>query len=563
MIHRCIDPVALSLTEKGTLFETVECPEGEAFLNIPDTLTGIYRSAQRHGSRRMLQTDDVTYSYDEIFARAGRIARALKEEFGVEPGHFVGLAMLASAEWAACFLAVHAVGAAAVMVNTRCAPEEMAHAIGQAGAKVIVCDGARAAALLSEPSSEQWRMIVSGAFDQEDRPQDRRLADLLGVEYEAPFDPVERSPRDAAVVLFTSGTTGRPKAVRLDDGAMAHVVGVAGLVGAIQDKRFTAEFGREIPAGRGSAQSATVIAGPVFHFSGIMPFLRGLYYGAPLFIFTKWNADVALDLMEREPLTRLGFVPTMLSDMLASPRVGPRNLGTVMVLSNGAAALDLRLVDRMRAVAPTVMVANTYGQTESAGWISSICGQDYIEHPQSVGYVLPTIAVRIVCDDGMDAGVGEHGEIWMRGLGMMRCYLGDDAATADTLVDGWLRTGDNGWIDDDGRIYLADRRKNMIISGGENVYCAEVERVLGEHKGVAEVIAYGEPDERLGERIAATIVLRPGETVDPDELRSYARGRLAGYKVPRTIKVRPTPLPRTPTMKVDRGTFLRELKEQA
>jgi acyl-CoA synthetase (AMP-forming)/AMP-acid ligase II len=562
MIHRCVDPVALELTGPGRPFEVVPDEGGDRFLHIPRTLTGIYARGREHGERRMLQTEQASYSYREIYALADRVAFALAHRFGVRRGDRIGMAMPAGLDWMVCFIAVHAVGACAVMINTRCAPDEMAHAIGLTGPTLLFADADRAAALRTVPAAAQWRMIVADGGDTLRAGQDTDLAELLAEPAPA-WQPVERDPDDACIVLFTSGTTGRPKAVRLDDRAIAHMVGMAGMAGAMQDRRFELETGRKIPPERASAQCATIIAAPVFHCSGITPSLRGLYYGATLFVFAKWNAEVALDLMSREPVTRLGFVPTMLSDMLASPRVGPDNLGTVMVLSNGAAALDLKLVERMRAVAPDVMVTNTYGQTESVGWISSICGADYIAHPESIGYVLPTVEVRIVRDDGEDAAIGEHGEIRMRGLGMMRCYLGDDQATAETLAGGWLHTGDNGWIDAEGRLFLADRRKNMIISGGENVYCAEVERVLGEHPAVAEVIAYGEPDERFGERVAATVVPRSGATVDTDELRAFARTKLAGYKVPRNIAIRTTALPRTPTMKVDRGNFLRQLKETA
>ncbi|CAN5336103.1 class I adenylate-forming enzyme family protein [soil metagenome] len=563
MIHRCVDPVALALTAPGAPFEIVAGPDGDAFRDLPRTLTGIYRHGREYGDRRMLQTEHAAYSYTEVFALADRVARALVDRFGIKPGDSVGMAMPAGLEWMASFMAVHAVGATTVMINTRCAPEEMTHAILLTGPTLIFANADRAAALRTEADSANWRLIVSGGREQLRDGQDFDLADILSDGSAEPFEPVERKPGDAAIVMFTSGTTGRPKAVRLDDSAIAHMVGISGMTGAIQDRRYAIEFGHEIPRERASASCATIIVGPVFHTSGITPFMRGLYYGAPLFVFSKWNAEVALDLMEREPVTRLGFVPTMLSDMLASPRVGPQNLGSVMVLSSGAAALDLKLVDRLRAVAPTVMIANSYGQTESAGWISSICGEDYIAHPESIGYVLPTIEVRIVRDDGEDAEPYEHGEIRARGIGIMRGYVGDPQATAETLAGGWLHTGDNGWIDEDGRLFLADRRKNMILSGGENVYCAEVERVLGDHPAVAEVIAYGEPDERFGERVAATVVLRAGEQLDTEDLRLYARTRLAGYKVPREIAVRSTPLPRTPTMKVDRGTFLRELESKA
>lgn len=561
MIYRCVDPVALSLTAPDQPFETVQGPRGDRFVHFPESLTGIYRAGRAHGARRMLQTEETAYSYDQVYALADRMAWHLANRFGVQPGDHIGMAMPVGLEWMACFMAVHATGATAVMINTRGAADEMAHAISQTSVTLLIAAADRAAVLRGEAAAPDWRMIISGGSDGLRPDLDTDLRELLAGDPVPPFTPVERDPDGAAIVLFTSGTTGRPKAVRLDDRAIAHMVGIAGLAGAIQDRRYAMEFGREVAPERASARCATIIVSPVFHCSGITPFLRGLYFGAPLFVFAKWNAAVALDLMEKEPVTRLGFVPTMLTDMLAAPNVGPTNLGSVMVLSSGAASLDLKLVERLRAVAPTVMITNTYGQTESVGWISSICGDDYIAHPESIGYVLPTVEVRIVRDDLSDAQTGEHGEIWMRGIGMMHGYIGDATATADTIVDGWLRTGDNGWIDGEGRLYLADRRKNMIISGGENVYCAEVERVLADHPAVAEVIAYGEPDERLGERIAATIVPRNGIAIDTEELRSFARTKLAGYKVPRRIAVRNHPLPRTATMKVDRGTFLRELKE--
>jgi acyl-CoA synthetase (AMP-forming)/AMP-acid ligase II len=551
MIHRCIDPVALALTAADGPFALIDTPTGQRFRDYPHDLIGVLRAAQRHGPRRMVEAAGETFTYDEVFARAGRIAHALTRDHGVRPGDYVALLMTAGVDWMASFIAVIASGAAAVLVNTRCTAEEMAHAIGRVEARVLIADRERAGIIRAEAVAAGWNLIEEPAL----------AVIVAGAPHDLAWTP--RAESDPAVVLFTSGTTGFPKAVRLDHGSMAHVVTLAGLAGKMQDRRYTMESGREVPPDRSSACSATVIAGPVFHFSGVMPFLRGVYFGAPLFVLPKWDVETAFDLMEREPLTRLAFVPTMLTDLMASPRAGPDNLGAIMVLSNGAASLDVHMVERMRTQMPQVMVANTYGQTESAAWISTICGADYLTHPDSIGYVLPSVELRIVRDDGKDAETGEHGEIRVRAPHVMRGYVGDDSATADTIRDGWLRTGDNGWMDTDGRLYLADRRKNMIITGGENVYCAEVERVLGDHPAVAEVIAYGRPDERFGERVEATVVLCEGADADPETLRTYARTRLAGYKVPKAIHLRATPLPRTPTMKIDRGRFRRELESDA
>ncbi|RYE03113.1 MAG: hypothetical protein EOP61_05980 [Sphingomonadales bacterium] len=545
MIYRCRDRFAAALTGPGAPFELETLDGFERFRHHPRSLEGFYRVAMARGGSRLIQIDERPYSHDEVFARAASVAAHLRAR-GIAPGDAVGLALTAGIEWAASFIAVTAIGAVAVLVNTRGSADEMTHAIRAMDCRAVIPDAERATTLLSEPGFDASLLVVG-----------TDLAALLATDA-APLDFAPRDPADPAIVLFTSGTTGRPKPVRIDHGALTHTIVLAGLVAAMQDRHYEADFGMAVPPERASAQAATLITSPVFHFSGVMPFLRGLYFGAPLFILGRWSVDSVFDLMEREPVSRLGFVPAMLADMLASPRASGANLGSLLLLANGASSLDTALADRLRARFGKVMLANTYGQTESAAWGTSICGQDYIDHPTSAGYILPTMAMRIVLPDGSDAAQGEPGEIWLRSPCLMHEYVGHPKATAETLRDGWLRTGDVGRTDADGRLYIVDRLRNMIISGGENVYCAEVERVVADHPAVAEVIAYGLPDPRLGERVAVTVVLKPGMHTDAEALTVHARQRLAGYKIPRAIEIRPDPLPRTSTFKIDRGRFIAE-----
>jgi acyl-CoA synthetase (AMP-forming)/AMP-acid ligase II len=558
MIYVCEDAEALALTAPGAPFETEGPGAAGRFRHHPHRLADLYRAVCGRGAQRLAEVDGRTYSHEALFGRAARLGAVLVRDFGLQPGDPVGLAMTAGMEWMAAFVAVTAAGGVAVLVNTRGAADEMAHALGVLGCRLAIADGERAGRLLGHPGAAGLTLLVAGAAGLVRPGRDRDLGTILEEGDAPPFRPVDRDPGDAAIVLFTSGTTGRPKAVRIDQGALCHSVVLSGLVSAWQDRRYEAEFGRAVPLERSTAKGATLISAPVFHFSGVMPFLRGLYFGAPLFVMTRWNADASFDLMEREAVTRLGFVPTMLRDMLDSPRASAANLGQLLVLSNGAASLDTRLVERLHARFPTVMLANTYGQTESSGWGTSICGRDYLEHPRSAGYALPTVRLRILGADGRDVAPGQHGEVCLQSPALMREYVGDPAATAATLQGGWLRTGDIGWVDDDGRLQIADRLKNMVITGGENVYCAEVERVLGEHDAVAEVVAYGLPDDRLGEVVGATVVLKPGAAADADTLLAHARGLLAGYKVPRVLRLQQEPLPRTATMKIDRGRLLAE-----
>lgn len=541
MIYRCDDPVAAVLTAPGGPFELEAVAGQERFRDHPTTLAGFYRTAMARGPARLIEIDGETFSHDAVFARAASVAAALRQR-GARPGDAVGLAMTAGIDWAASFIAITAMGAVAVLVNTRGSADEMAHAIGSMQCRVVIADAERAAAFAAGPGFDPTLLLGEVA----------QTAD--------PLDLIERDTGDPAIVLFTSGTTGRPKPVRIDHGALTHTIILAGLIAAMQDLRYETDFGVAVPPERASARAATLITSPVFHFSGVMPFLRGLYFGAPLFIMNRWSVDAVFDLMERESVSRLGFVPAMLADMLAHPRVSDANLGSLLLLANGASALDTELAGRLRARFGRVMISNTYGQTESAAWGTSICGQDYLDHPNSAGYILPTMAMRIVQPDGSDAGEGEPGEIWLSSPALMHGYVGHDEATAETLKDGWLRTGDVGRCDAQGRLTIVDRMRNMIISGGENVYCAEVERVLADHPAVAEVIAYGLPDARLGERVAATVVLAEGQATDAEALTAHARARLAGYKIPRTIELRGDPLPRTSTFKIDRGRFMAERK---
>ena len=368
------------------------------------------------------------------------------------------------------------------------------------------------------------------------------------------------NPEDGGIVLFTSGTTGFPKGALLSHGALAHSVSIAAFMGLVQDARYEEETGVVLPEGSRSMATPAVILGPMFHLSGIMPIFRAISLGTTIHIMTKWNVDIAFDMIETVGMSRLSFVPAMLWDMLRSPRATPEMLGKVAYMANGAAALNPSLLAEIRKRMPNCLLSNTYGQTETTAWTCSISGAAYLANPGSCGWAAPSVQVSIRRDDGSEADIGEAGELWVSSAGLMTEYLGDAKATAETLQGGWLASGDVAIIDKQGLVTIVDRKKNMVISGGENIYCAEVERVLADHPEVRDCIAYGLPDERLGERLAAHVVVAEGATVSEDDIKAHCRDHLAIYKVPRVVVIAHDPLPRTASGKVDRGTFLRHLK---
>jgi long-chain acyl-CoA synthetase len=562
------DPLVERLLGPGKQFELVdEAMFGrtrQMFKGAPRTVNGIYRRAMEFTDRRMVVQDDATFSYAEGFGRAASLSRALRETYGVKRGTMVAMVMSNRPEWVISLIAIHAAGGVAVIVNSRGAAEEMLRAIRQCDCELVIADAERAVLMArAEPEFPLPRILI-GPADADLRPgRDVRFEVLTRPVAGQSLELADVSTEDGAVVLFTSGTTGFPKGALLSHGAVAHCIAISGFMGTLQDVRFEAEIGRKIPVERQSMTSPVVILGPMFHLGGIMPTLRALMFGATVFIMTKWNVDIAFDMIEREGLARLAFVPTMLWDMLRSPRAGPQNIGSVLYLSSGAALLNPTLVDEIRARMPECLLSNTYGQTEDSAWTASISGKSYFDNQASCGWVVPTVQAEIRRDDGTPAPVGEPGEIFVAGANLMTCYYGDEKATAESLQDGWLATGDIGLFDEAGMLTIVDRKKNMVISGGENIYCAEIERVLSDHDGVREVIAYGEPDSRLGERLVATVVTEPGATFGEEDLKAYCKGRLAIYKVPRAIHLTTEPLPRTATGKFDRGGFLRRLKESA
>jgi acyl-CoA synthetase (AMP-forming)/AMP-acid ligase II len=562
------DPLADRLVGAGKAFEIeavrIAGVPQEVFRGAPRALPQIFHNAAELGPRPMVVHDQVRLSYAEVFARAAPLARALRERFGVARGTKVALVMGNRPEWIVSLIAVIAAGGVAALVNSRGAAEEILRAIAMTDCALAILDAERAALVAAELADPPWPTIVlAGQASALRSGRDADFAALTQPVPGQPLDCVEADPEDGALILFTSGTTGFPKGALLSHGALAHAASLSRMMGALQDLRFEQEVGEAVPPERASMASPAVILAPMFHLTGMLPVVRGMSLGATIHIMTKWNADTAFDMIEQTGLSRLAFVPTMLWDMLNSPRATPGNLAAVRNLAYGGGPLNPTLVEEIRRRMPHALITNTYGQSENTGWACSLSGQPYVDNPESCGWACPTVAVCVLRDDGTEAEIGQPGELWVKSASIMSEYVGDPQATAETLKNGWCATGDIGVVDTNGLFTIVDRKKNMVISGGENIYCAEVERVLFDHPAVREAIAYGVPDPRLGERLVATVVLEPGADASEDELKAYCRRRLAIYKTPREIRLTREPLARTASGKIDRAPFLRRTAASA
>ncbi len=304
-------------------------------------------------------------------------------------------------------------------------------------------------------------------------------------------------------------------------------------------------------------QSAALLVVPLFHVTGCLSTMMLCYAsGAKLVLMPpgRFDPDAAMATIEHEKVTSFGGVPTIMWRIVESPNFESYDLSTVQRVSYGGAPAAPELVQRIHERFPKVRktLATAYGLTESASVATSNTGDDYGTHPDSVGRPAPTIEIEVVDPDGAPVPPGATGEIWLRGPTIMRRgYWNRPDATAEAITsDGWFRSGDIGRFDEDGFLYLVDRAKDMIIRGGENVYCVEVEQALFEHPDVVDAAVVGVPHKVLGEEVKAVVQLKPDSTVSAEDLRTYCSERLANFKVPEYVEMRDEPLPRNPAGKV-------------
>lgn len=549
------DPLIDRLIGAGKPFELEEVvvaghPQ-QVFKGEPRTLAGIYRRSMAFGSRTLVAHSSLTLSYAQVFARAASLAGVLRDRYGVTRGTVVALVAANSPEFLIAMIAITAAGGIAALINSRGVADELLHAIATGGCRVAILDAERAEIIAAHEPDPDWPRIVAGAPVTALRPQDVAFEEATG-NAAALFDPEEMDPDDGAIILYTSGTTGFPKGALLSHGALAHAVALSCFTGALQDLRFEIENGERLSDDEKAMTSPAVILPPMFHLSGMLPSFRALAVGTTIHIMSKWNVDIAFDTMAATGMSRLSFVPAMLWDIFRSPRATPEVLSKLRYMVNGGAPLNPDITAEIRRRTPRVLICNSYGQSENTSWATTIAGQAYLANPGSCGWAVPTVRVAVRREDKREADVGEQGEIWTSSASTMIEYVGDPGATADALVDGWLATGDIGFVDERGLFHVVDRKKNMVISGGENIYCAEVERVLSMHPAVLECVTFGEPDERLGERLVARIYAGPDCTVDAEGIKAHCRAHLAIYKVPRDVRFTERPLPRTASGKIER-----------
>lgn len=517
-----IDPIAEALMDVGAPFEVVEQEvRGKrlrVFRNAPVTLTDAIDHARSHGEAEFIVSGEQRLTFNQFFTASDSFAAALVNQYGLKPGASVAICMKNSAEWMIGFVAVLKAGGVAVLVNSRGTSETMCQAIADTDCVLVLADQKRADMI----REKGWELPIILASDIDKSPT---LID-------APV--VARKADDHAAMFFTSGTTGVAKAAVTSHRAL--VTGTMNTQMAMTTvfMKMAAAYNIDVETLKSQLpQSCALLIFPLFHTSGCSSvFLSTLINGGKLVLMERWSSEEAMRLIEQERITILGGVPATLWDILHSKERKNFDLSSLMSISNGGQAFPRNLLMSLRETFPKAYIGAGYGMTETSGSVSQAVGEALLARPSASGIILPMVDIRIADENGQALTVGATGEIWVKGAILMTEYFGRPEETANAFSGEWFKTGDVGYLDEDGYIYIVDRKTDMVISGGENIYCVEVEAALNKHPDVLQVCTFGVPDDRLGEKLVACFVPTDGE-LTAEALEAFAKEELASYRVPK------------------------------
>lgn len=533
----------------------------KSYVTAPNSLREVWLGSAAHGDRDYLVYDSERWTYAQAHRQVAALANWLVDQ-GVEPGDRVAIAMRNHPEWMLAYWATVSIGAAAVGMNAWWTEPEMAFGIRDAAPRVLVCDEERLARFLPRRSELPECRVVAVRVP-EPLPDDvLAWEDVCREDGATDLPDVSIDPDQDACIFYTSGTTGQPKGAQLTHrGCVANLLSLVfwNMTQAAASQRARAAGQPEAQAPETPGQPAALVCTPLFHVTANNCVAHPMTLaGGKLVHMYKWDAGEALRLIERERITSFSGVPVMARELISHPDFEKTDTSCLTALGGGGAQLQPDLVEKIEKRVSTARPGTGYGMTETCGVITANSADFFVDKPASVGPALPTFETKCIDGEGKTLPTGQLGELCVRGAQVIRGYLNRPEATAEAIQDGWLRTGDLARIDEDGFIFIVDRVKDMVLRGGENVYCAEVEAVLFDHPAVAECAVFGVPDDRLGEEVAAAIVL-DRELDDPAaSLRNHCAGRLAKYKIPRYIWILAQPLPRNAS-----GKFLkRQLREE-
>lgn len=541
------DAVAAQLHSAGAPFELAgDDEQGFYYVNAPENLAQALDAAREYGDKEFLVYEGERFSFNDVYAQADAIATALQAQ-GVQPGDRVAIAMRNYPEWMTAFIGTVTMGAVVVPMNSWGTPADVAYTVTDAGAALVFCDQQRFDGLTQELGDAVPLVLARPASGDHPASLQHFIAPYLG---KTPERPSIKSD-DLALMMYTSGTSGKPKGAISTHRAVCQAIYnmefFAAAAAMTNGDRITAMLERGF-------EPTTLLAVPLFHVSGCYAqFLLNLRGGRRIVIMYKWDVARALEYIEQERVTSMPVAPSMALDLLDNEAFDAADTSSLSAMGIGGSATPPKVVKLLEEKVPNNFSGTGWGMTETNAQGASLTGNAFAEKLGSSGFPHPIVKLKVVDEEGNEQPSGATGELWIQSCTNIREYWNRPEANAKDFRDGWLCTGDIAYLDEDGFLFLADRAKDMIIRGGENIYPAEIEGCLVEHPSIAEVAAIGLPDERMGEQVAVVVVPREGENLTPESVVAYSREHLAAFKVPSRVVMWAESLPRNATNKVLKG----------
>jgi long-chain acyl-CoA synthetase len=548
------------LTAPGSPLEmetvTIRGVPTRVWKNAPPTLRSVAELGRAHGEKIFLVHEDERVSFEAFFRAVAVFARRLAAD-GVVKGDRVAIIMRNLPEWPVAFYAAASLGAIVTPLNAWWTAPELEYGLTDSGSKVVIMDVERferAGEILANcPSLET--VYVSRADSLPDDPKVLSLESVLGAPDtwshlpDVGLPDIDIAQDDDATIFYTSGTTGKPKGALGTQRNINSNIMAAGSAAA----RAFLRRGEAPPQPDPTApQRGFLLSVPFFHATGCFAILNpSLFGGAKLAMMRRWDPVRAFELIDREKLTSAGGVPTIAWQLIEHPLRKNYDLSSLESVAYGGAPSAPELVRLIKETFPKSQPGNGWGMTETSATATSHGAEDYENRPDSCGPPVPVTDLKIMTVEGdRELPVGEVGELWCKGPQVVKGYWHKPEATAATFVDGWVKTGDLARLDAEGFCFIIDRAKDMLIRGGENIYCIEVENALYDHPAVMDAAVVGIPHKTLGEEPGAVVTLAPGAHATEAELRAFVAERLAAFKVPVKIIFWPETLPRNANGKI-------------
>ena len=551
------EALAAEMSKEG-MFElqkkTIRGNEYNVFVNVPQNLYEYFQFALIHGEWEFLAYEDESYKYQEVLNNAAGLAHILVDKYGLKKGDAVAFSMRNYPEWIYSYMAVTSIGCVAVPLNSWWQGEELDYGITHSEAKVFIGDDERLQRL--EGFVENTPRI-SVRCQTNDFTNTVAFEEL--VKPKESFPQVEIDPEDDASIMYTSGSTGYPKGVVTTHRSIINTP-VAWAFLATMASQLESDGGETFVQ---AESPCTLAAVPLFHVTGSHSnFLLSLVSATRIVLMYKWDPLKAIQLIEKYRVTSFSGVPTMTQDIITASEANPdTDVSSLVSLGGGGAARPPEQIKSQEKNHPTKIAGVGYGLTETNAAGTNASGKLLYDKPDTAGFPTPLIhELKIIDEEGKEVSTGETGEVCIKSASNFRCYLKNEEATTEALDSkGWFRSGDVGCLDEDGFLYIKDRIKDIVIRGGENIACLEIEAILSEHPAVLEASVFGVPDERLGENLATRIALKPGKTATETEISSFLEEKIAKFKIPSYVWFQEEELPRIASGK----TAKKQMREEA